>query len=91
MAGSIVALKLLNQVDDDLRQVLDSVTKFANWWSDVETMITTCNSRVVIVSCQKMSLLWVNSVQNEWEIVRERYEIYKKDISDIHFLWCSPT
>jgi hypothetical protein len=74
------ALELLQKAIDDMDNLADGVLQFANWWSRAETMTSTWEIRMRAI-VGGMSRLRLGMAQKDWELVRNRYEDYKRIVS----------
>jgi hypothetical protein len=79
----IDALKVLI---DDVCDLVKSVAKFANWWSQTATMISSSEDHVSIDG-RRMSQIRINLVRKSWEAVQINYEVYSRTVSDLQ---CHP-
>jgi hypothetical protein len=75
----IDALKAL--VDDVCKLVL-CVAKFALWWQQTATMISSSKHHVSI-NGRKMSSMRVTLVKKSWEAVQINYEVYSRTVSNL--------
>jgi hypothetical protein len=76
----ICALELLRKAFDDIGQLVDGVAKFAHWWSEAESVISTLEKQM-FVDGRRISLLQLDKAQKGWEAVRDRYEVYSRVVS----------
>jgi hypothetical protein len=52
--------------------------KFAVWWSDAETMITTLENQVFSADGRKLDM-----VRDSWDVLRKEYAEYKISVSNM--------
>ena len=81
----LVALELLNKAANSVDRVVECVNKFANWWGNAETMISTLGNQVVSADGRRLSAIRIHMVQKSWEVLQKEYEVYKRSVSELQF------
>ncbi|KIM83091.1 hypothetical protein PILCRDRAFT_784274 [Piloderma croceum F 1598] len=76
----ICASKLLRKAFDDIGHLVDGVAKFAHWWSEAESVISTLEKQM-FVDRRRISLLQLDKARKGWEAVHDRYEVYSRVVS----------
>jgi len=71
-------LELLQKALDDMDNLAHIVLRFTNWWFNAETMLSNWGQ---LRGIREISSLRLGMVQKEWEMVRNRYEDYKRSVS----------
>ena len=71
---------LLEKARDDVNCLVDGFTKFVNWWCDAKRMISVLDKRMFVCD-QSIHPIRLEMAQEEWERVRQRYEIYNRTVS----------
>jgi len=79
----IDGLELLKKASDDMGNLVDGVTKFANWWSKAKSMISTLEKQM-FASDQRINPIRLEMARRDWECVRERYEVYTRTVSVLY-------
>jgi hypothetical protein len=83
--GQIALEELLSKAANNVGKLVDSVHKFAIWWSDAETMISTLKNQITSVDGQSMSPIRIEMVRHNWDVLRKDYVEYKTSVSHIQF------
>jgi hypothetical protein len=78
--------ELLSKAANNVGKLVDSVHKFAIWWSDAETMISTLKNQITSVDGQSMSPIRIEMVRHNWDVLRKDYVEYKTSVSHMQFL-----
>lgn len=82
--GQIALGELLSKAANNVGKLVDSVHKFAVWWSVAETMISTLKNQITSVDGQSMSSIRIEMVRHNWDVLRKDYAEYKTSVSHIH-------
>jgi len=78
----VTASELIEKAADDIGHLLDGVDKFANWWRQAESMISTLEIGM-FVSYPRINPIRLVMARKGWETVRERYEVYNRTIDTL--------
>jgi hypothetical protein len=84
--GQIALGELLSKAANNVGKLVDSVHKFAMWWSIAETMISTLKNQITSVDGQSMSPIRIEMVRHNWDVLWKDYVEYKTDVSHMQFL-----
>ncbi|KIM74362.1 hypothetical protein PILCRDRAFT_828352 [Piloderma croceum F 1598] len=77
------ALMLLHKASDDMSELVNCVSKFTNWWSKAETMISTLEKQMPI-DVRRMSTTRVDVVRKNWAIVEKEIEEYRRNLDALN-------
>lgn len=76
------AITELHEINTDLAKLLDNVTMFADWWSNITgKLVTIRDSTRRLNSSGMVGLNRLNLIQERWVEVKNQYRSYAHEVS----------
>jgi len=73
-------MKQLRKVTQDLSELADCVDLFADWWIEMDTMLSTVEAKVSLLEPGKIGRLRMITVKRNWNDVKDKYLHYKQKV-----------
>lgn len=78
------ALRTLNEAQNGIAQLLESLSEFATWWLSISTRLGSLKDRIESAGSSKPGKDVVERIRKRWLLVRDNYRSYVSEVRTLH-------
>lgn len=83
--SSVEALARLKEIDLDMSSLVESVTVFITWWSQMASCLGSIKQTISLPGFSRLHVDRASEIQEKWVEVGTRYTYYTREVNECVF------